>query len=210
MITLLFRKCKHCGQPPSWRRALILCLAIVANIWLWYYPTQRMGYWVGFLLLVYLGVVAVIDIEYRLILQPVSLVGAVLGLAIGTWIHSFWMTIAGGIAGFAIMFTLYYLGDVFARWLARRRGEELSEVALGYGDVMLSGVLGVRVGMAWHHSRAVPGHIVWGIVQHPGNHPESVEPELPSLYGHPVCAFSDPGRGRPSLSLLTSAEPITA
>jgi len=143
---LLFKRCTQCGRNPSLRRAFVIGLAICASIRLWYYPSQRMGYWVGFVLLVYLAVVAVIDIEYRLILQPVSIFGAVLGLIIGTWIHSFWVTLFGGLAGFGIMFLLYYLGDVFARWLARRRGEELSEVALGYGDVILSGVLGFILG----------------------------------------------------------------
>jgi leader peptidase (prepilin peptidase)/N-methyltransferase len=44
------------------------------------------------------------------------------------------------------MFGLYYLGDLFARWMARMRGKVLDEVALGFGDVMLSGVLGLILG----------------------------------------------------------------
>jgi leader peptidase (prepilin peptidase)/N-methyltransferase len=44
------------------------------------------------------------------------------------------------------MLLLYYFGDLFARWLARRRGQTLDEVALGFGDVNLSGVLGLMLG----------------------------------------------------------------
>ena len=56
------------------------------------------------------------------------------------------MTLLGGAAGYGIMLGLYWFGDVFARWLARRRGEELTEVALGYGDVNLAGILGLLLG----------------------------------------------------------------
>lgn len=57
-----------------------------------------------------------------------------------------WVTIFGGVAGFGIMLGLYFLGDIFARWMARRRGQVVDEVALGFGDVMLSGVLGFILG----------------------------------------------------------------
>jgi leader peptidase (prepilin peptidase)/N-methyltransferase len=97
-------------------------------------------------LLLYFGVVTVIDLEHRLILHPVSLVGAVLGLGLGFWLHGWKSTLAGGVAGFVMMFLLYFLGDLFARLIARIRGETLDEVALGFGDVNLAGVLGLVLG----------------------------------------------------------------
>jgi len=96
--------------------------------------------------LVYLAIVAVIDIEHRLILHPVSIVGAGLGLLIGIWLRGWSQTLIGGAAGFGMMLLLYYLGDWFARWLARKRGQDLEEVALGFGDVNLAGVLGLMLG----------------------------------------------------------------
>jgi leader peptidase (prepilin peptidase)/N-methyltransferase len=44
------------------------------------------------------------------------------------------------------MLLLYYLGQLFVRWMSRRRGQDIEEVALGYGDVNLSGVIGLLLG----------------------------------------------------------------
>ncbi len=41
---------------------------------------------------------------------------------------------------------LYLLGDVFAKSLARARGRSLDEVAFGFGDVTLAGLIGLIVG----------------------------------------------------------------
>jgi len=96
--------------------------------------------------MVYFALVAVIDIEHRLILHPVSLVGAVLGAISGTVLHGFLPTLLGGAAGFAIMLVLYLLGVVFLKWVSRRRGEPVDEVALGFGDVNLGGINGLLLG----------------------------------------------------------------
>jgi len=98
------------------------------------------------LLLLYFGVVVVIDVEHRLILHPVSLVGALLGLGVGIWAHGMQSTLIGGIAGFGIMLAFHGFGNLFARLMARLRGAEIDEVALGFGDVNLSGVLGLLLG----------------------------------------------------------------
>jgi leader peptidase (prepilin peptidase)/N-methyltransferase len=44
------------------------------------------------------------------------------------------------------MLLLYFLGELFGRIMAKRRGEPIEEVALGFGDVNLSGVLGLLLG----------------------------------------------------------------
>jgi leader peptidase (prepilin peptidase)/N-methyltransferase len=44
------------------------------------------------------------------------------------------------------MLGLYYLGIAFSRYLSRRRGTEIEEEALGFGDVNLAGVLGLVLG----------------------------------------------------------------
>ena len=128
------------------RNWLVLFFYIITLSALWIRPPDRLGYWIGCLLLFYFGVVVVIDIEHRLVLHPVSIVGAISGLFVGFWLHGLWLTLAGGAAGFGIMLALYYLGALYARWMARRRGEPLDEVALGYGDVNLAGVLGLILG----------------------------------------------------------------
>jgi leader peptidase (prepilin peptidase)/N-methyltransferase len=100
----------------------------------------------GYLLLAYFGLVAAIDLEHRLILHPVSLAGVVLVGGAGLLRHGILSTLLGGAAGFAIMLGLYYFGVIFIRWLKHRRGVSGDEIALGFGDVNLAGVIGLLLG----------------------------------------------------------------
>ena len=143
---LTWRSCVNCHMKRSIRNWLFQIFYVVAFSALWFHPSTRLGYWIGSLLLIYFGVVFLIDLEHRLVLHQVSIAGAAIGLLVGIWLHNIWETIAGGAAGFGIMLALYYLGEVYSRWMARRRGQELDEVALGFGDVNLSGVLGLILG----------------------------------------------------------------
>jgi leader peptidase (prepilin peptidase)/N-methyltransferase len=110
------------------------------------------------IVLIYFGIIIVIDLEHRLILHPTSLVGAILGLIVGTFIYSskysllisLGRSLLGGVLGFGIMFLLYQFGTLIARWRARRMqaagqaGDD--EEALGGGDVYLAGILGLMLG----------------------------------------------------------------
>ena len=44
------------------------------------------------------------------------------------------------------MFLLYKLGEIFVRIMNKRREEPVDDVALGFGDVNLAGVLGLLLG----------------------------------------------------------------
>ncbi len=127
-----------------------------------------MGYVLGMALLTYFAVVFVIDIEHRLILHPTSIVGALLGLFIGLWINGVVPTLLGGLAGFAIMLTLYYLGVLFSKFRARRlkaQGLETDdEEALGAGDVILSGILGFVLGWPFIWFGLLLGILLGGMI----------------------------------------------
>lgn len=150
---LLLKGCSACNHPRGWRTWITQILGVVATIYIWLSPPQGLGFWLGFVLLIYLAVVFVIDIEYRLVLHPVSYFGIVLGLLVGTILHGIIPTLIGGAAGFGIMYLLYYLGILFVRWMSKRRGETVIEEgdALGFGDVNLAGVLGLILG----------GQLIW-------------------------------------------------
>jgi len=112
------------------------------------------------IILTYFGIITIIDLEHRLILHPTSLVGAVLGVIVGTILYSKKYTVLvsvgqsllGGLIGFGIMFLLYQLGALVARYRAHKMqaaGQpDDDEEALGGGDVYLLGVLGLMVGPA--------------------------------------------------------------
>jgi len=140
------RRCDTCGKRRSLRTWAVEFVFSAAALWLWNSPSESLGFFVGFVVLSFLGLVAIIDLEHRLILHPVSLVGAALGLVIGIWFNGIRDTLLGGLFGFAIMLALYYFGAFLMGWLARRRGQVLEEDALGFGDVILSGVIGLLLG----------------------------------------------------------------
>jgi prepilin signal peptidase PulO-like enzyme (type II secretory pathway) len=92
--------------------------------------------------------IAVIDLEHRLILHVVSGPTAILIGVIGVIDpnRGAVKTLSGGLTGFAIFLLLYLFGGVFAPLMARLRDTEIDEVAFGFGDVTLAGVIGLTVG----------------------------------------------------------------
>lgn len=143
---LLLRRCSQCHSPRRIRAWVVQILAVIITLLEWFFPSARLGFWVGMLVLTYFGVVAVIDIENRLILHPVSAVGAVIALAVGVWLRGIETTLYGGLAGFGIMFGLYLLGWLVAKGLGKLRGQAIEEDALGFGDIILCAVLGLMLG----------------------------------------------------------------
>ena len=143
---LLLGACHSCGHKRSTRTFVLLLVMLAATFYFWINPPTRIGFFLAYLLLVYLGVVFVIDLEHRLIMHPVSITGAILGLGIGSYAHGLVPTLLGGAFGFGSMLLLYYLGEVFTRYMSKRRGELVDEVALGFGDVNLCGVTGLLLG----------------------------------------------------------------
>lgn len=143
---ITFTPCPDCGARPSRRHWAVVFMLPILAVLLHYFPPAVFGPVGGIVWLVYFAVIVVIDMEHRLILHPVSLVGAILGILFGIRAHGLVNTLIGGAAGFGIMLGFYYLGELFIRWISRRRGEEFQEVALGFGDVNLSGIMGLILG----------------------------------------------------------------
>jgi leader peptidase (prepilin peptidase)/N-methyltransferase len=139
------RRCDQCHAPRSTRTYIVEIFFILASIYLWKIKLDGISYLPGLVLAVYFGVVAVIDIEHRLILHPVSIVGFVLGTIYGVLLHGLKSTLIGGAVGFASMLLIYIMGIGYVR-LAGWLGRPTDEVALGYGDVNLSGVIGLLLG----------------------------------------------------------------
>jgi len=143
---LLNRPCGECGAAPTLRHWVVIILGPILAVLMHQYPISNLGLWGGISWMVFFGLVVVIDLEHRLILHPVSLVGAGLGLVFGIFNHGVFNTLLGGVSGFGAMLILYLLGNQFIKFLSKARDEEIDEVALGFGDVNLAGVMGLLLG----------------------------------------------------------------
>lgn len=142
----IFKSCTNCGKPRTLRTWLIVFFFITITLVLWINPPVKLGFIISLTLFCYLFIVAVIDFEHRVILHPVSLIGAVLCMIIGVWMHGIISTIIGAIVGFFIMLFLYYLGIFLVKLRSRTRKDITEREAMGFGDVNLGGVLGLLMG----------------------------------------------------------------
>jgi leader peptidase (prepilin peptidase)/N-methyltransferase len=147
---LAFRACHACGKKRRIRAWLVQFFLLAVSVYIWISPPLKIGYALGLLLLLYLSMDFVIDLEHRLILHPTSIFGILLGLGVGLLRQGLVPTLAGGLAGFGIMFLFYLFGLLFARIRARRMraagAADDDEEALGAGDVILSTILGLILG----------------------------------------------------------------
>jgi prepilin signal peptidase PulO-like enzyme (type II secretory pathway) len=132
------------------RTWIVQTIILAASVYTWVKPPAKLGYFLGLILIIYFGVVFVIDLEHRLILHPTSIFGALLGLTVGTIAHGIWPTLLGGLGGLLIMLAFYGLGVLFTHVRTKRMlamGQEADdEEALGSGDVILVTILGFIVG----------------------------------------------------------------
>lgn len=153
---LLFRRCRSCGTSRRARAWVTLLLVAAITIYTQFVPPPRLGFLAGWVLLLYFSTVFVIDLEHRLILHPTSLVGVAIALFVGYLREyqgadpSFWNPLLGGLFGFGVMYLFYLLGVLFSKIRARRMRaaglETDDEDALGAGDVILAGILGLMIG----------------------------------------------------------------
>jgi prepilin signal peptidase PulO-like enzyme (type II secretory pathway) len=138
--------CPNCGKKRCVRTWITQVTFPIVLLWFYFNPPNRVGFWPGALLLVFLLVIAIIDLEYRVVLYQTTIAGVIIGLVLGYYLHGFLFTIMGGLTGFGVMLLLYYLGILFAKLMARLRNQAEVGVALGFGDVTLAGVLGLILG----------------------------------------------------------------
>lgn len=159
------RKCRECGSLRSRRTLIVEIVYIIFSIWIWTTPPENIGYSLGMILAIYFGIITVIDVEHHLILHAASIFGAILFSIIGMRLHGLQSTIVGGVLGFLIMLGFYFLGIGFVRLSMRLRKTSIEEVeGLGFGDVNLSGVLGLLLGWPGIIAGLIMAILIGGVI----------------------------------------------
>lgn len=107
---------------------------------------------IWFVYLTILMLITVIDIEHFIILTPVIIVGCVIAIGVallfpeGGENYQTQSYILGGLVGLVVFLVMYWGGGLFSGLVGAARGEELEEVAFGFGDVMLATLCGLMIG----------------------------------------------------------------
>lgn len=142
------RRCRYCGTTLRLRALVVELVSAASAVWLFETGLGPSGYVPALLISELFLLITVIDIEHRLILHAISLPSIAALTVFGALAPSRGLekTVFGGLAGFGFVLLLYLFGELFGRWIARRRGEPLDEVAFGFGDVTLAALIGVVVG----------------------------------------------------------------
>lgn len=142
-------RCEHCSAPRSPRHWIVEVVTGLSWAWAWQWAGGMVGRALPAMLILSVFIlIIVIDVEHRLILWNVIWPSALLILVLnGLSPERGWeKTLQGGLAGYGIVWGVYKLAEGYAWLVGRLRGEPLTEVAFGGGDVNLAGVLGLTVG----------------------------------------------------------------
>jgi leader peptidase (prepilin peptidase)/N-methyltransferase len=137
---------------------------ILLSILVAVFPIKGLPYWAAVPLFAFLMLILTIDMEYRAVLNETSIAGAILMLIFGIFMNGIVNTLLGGVAGYGAMLLLYYGGILFTRVLSRIRHQEIDEVALGFGDVNVTGFLGLLVGWPDILSTLVVAILLGGVI----------------------------------------------
>ncbi|PWH17282.1 MAG: hypothetical protein DDG59_08190 [Anaerolineae bacterium] len=140
---LTLQQCSNCKSRRQVRSAFVFAIGILATYWIQVYPV-RMGFWLSWLVFVLFGVIAIIDIEYRVVLFEIVISCGSVFLVIGVVRHGVLSTLLGGLIGFLVMWGLYWFGKVVIK--LRNKASSFEEEALGFGDVNLFAILGLLLG----------------------------------------------------------------
>lgn len=143
-------RCKHCGARLSIRHILVELGTAGLFVFCWlrggtpFVLVTHVLYGSVFIL------VLVIDLEHKLIPHVIMLPAIAMAI-VATFINpdpSYPARgLLGGIGGLVSALILYGLGVLFARLMGKLRGQAVSEVAFGFGDVTLITFIGLVVGV---------------------------------------------------------------
>lgn len=152
---LFGRRASPNGVKLTWRYPLAEILTVILMLLTWDAikshlddaGTVQFIFWLIYM--AFFVLITVIDIEYKLILFVVIIpFGAIalLDAVVTDYQPSFIDAVVGGAAGFVVFFILYNGGFLFTYIMGKLRGEEIKEIAFGYGDVMMATVSGLVLG----------------------------------------------------------------
>ena len=144
---VLLKKCEVCGKKGFARNWIVYILLPIVSVLINIFPILDINYYFDIILITFFSIIFIIDIENKLILNSTIYFGVILLFFYGYILHGPKNTIIGGITGYLIMLLFFIFGIIFVKIINKRSDKEkVDEVALGFGDVNLAGILGLLLG----------------------------------------------------------------
>ncbi|NIM93703.1 MAG: hypothetical protein GTO18_08330 [Anaerolineales bacterium] len=142
------RACLYCGVQRGWRSPIVEIVLIISASLLYYGASDPLVFVIDLFVVFVYTLIIVTDIEHRLILHVVTFPSAIIIGLVGSLDLSKGpgKTLLGGLVGFGGFLLLYFMGGFFASLMGRLRGRPVEEIAFGFGDVTLAGLIGLTVG----------------------------------------------------------------
>ncbi len=109
---------------------------IVAVLLLGFSDSERVQIWWGIPVLIYFAIVIVMDVEFKIVMHPISIAGAMMGLVVGTYLRGAVVTLVGGAVGFVVMYLLFKLGNYLCGSSIGEEGKERQWMRLPLGLAM--------------------------------------------------------------------------
>ncbi len=151
---LMGKRTSSQGNKLDFRHPLTELLAIALTLWtlnastIYQVSAVQVIFWLIYVAL--FALIIVIDMEHHLILivviNPFVIITVVDALLTGRQPDTIIEALIGGAVGYGVFFILFNGGAFFAYVLGKLRGQAITEVAFGFGDVMLAGVVGLVLG----------------------------------------------------------------
>ena len=143
---LVSYRCPQCGSRMPKRSVIVLVSSIFVCMLLNYFPFSTLGFWATLPILIFLGVILVIDIEHHAVLIETSIFGFILFFIYGMILNGFREMLTGALAGLLVMLAFYFIGLAFSKIVGALRHQVIDEVVFGFGDVCLGLNLGLLTG----------------------------------------------------------------
>ena len=131
-------RCRYCGAPITWRYPLVEGLTALGFAFAWSLSaSDPVTFFVLAAFISALIVIFFIDLEHLVIPDAVSLIGLIIGLLYNSYEGHFFPALAGVLLGYALLYTIGFLGKLFYR-----------KEIMGEGDLLLAAFIGAYIGWA--------------------------------------------------------------
>lgn len=144
-LSILY-SCPYCGAPYPRRIWFVDLISVSITLFLGMIIDDAAGFFLTWMVALYFITIMIIDLEKNLIFHKINFGGTILCGAAGFYLSEWKNTLLGGIAGLSLMFVFFTCGILYIQFISVRRDTGKYPSAIGFGDVLLCGNIGLFIG----------------------------------------------------------------